>query len=112
MREILTQLNDDVGAIGSMVITPDGIMVAAALGPSFEEDAVAAFASSLLLSLKKVLTSMKCQTDMSICTLNASKGRISFFNMNNCYLMVVTDSNVKLDTSVVAVQAAIDKIKN
>ena len=112
MREILTQLNNEIGAIGSMVITPDGIMVAAALGADFEEDAVAAFASSLLLSLKRVLSSLKCRTDMSICTLHASKGRISFFNMHNSYLMVVTDSDVKLDTSVVAVQAAIHKIKN
>ncbi len=112
MREILIELNKKIGAVGSMVITPDGIMVAASLGPDFEEDAVAAFASSLLLSLKKVLGSLKCQADMCLCTLNASNGKISFFNMQNSYLMVVAKSNIKIDTSVIAIQDAIHKIKN
>ena len=47
MREILNDLNQEEGIIGSMVITPDGIMVSAALGPTMEEDRVAAIVSSL-----------------------------------------------------------------
>ena len=43
MREILQTLNQNADVLGSMVITPDGIMVAAALNSDLEEDKVAGF---------------------------------------------------------------------
>jgi len=112
MREILTTLNDKAGIAGSMVITPDGIMVAAALGPELEEETVAAFASGLLLGLKRSLTILRAAGELNSCTLHASKGRITFFDMKNCYLVVVADPAKRLDGSLGAIQEAMHKIKN
>jgi predicted regulator of Ras-like GTPase activity (Roadblock/LC7/MglB family) len=110
MREILKELNDKTGTSGSMVITPDGIMVAAALGDEFEEDVMAAFASSLLLSLRHGVSAMGRRGGMTSCTVNSSKGKLIFLDMKNCFLVVVADSSMDVDSHSEAIQHAIHKI--
>ena len=67
MREILKKLNQDADVLGSMVMTPDGIMVAAAVNSELEEDVVAAFASSLLITLKRSINQLKATSNLSFC---------------------------------------------
>jgi len=55
---------------------------------------------------------MNAKGEMTSCTISAEKGRIHFFDMKNSFLVIVADSNTKVDGSVVAIQTAIDKIKN
>ena len=112
MRDILTELNKEKGIDGSMVITPDGIMVAAALGPDYEEEAVAAFASSLLLSLKRGLSALNSRADMVSCDLDATKGRLSFLDTKNSYLMVMSHPEKMTDSATEAIQRAMHKIKS
>lgn len=112
MREILKKLNQDADILGSMVITPDGIMVAAALSSELEEDAVAAFASSLLVTLKRSIKQLKASSTFSFCSLNASEGKLVFFDMNNSYLVVVTNPNTQIASRIVAIEQAIDAIQN
>lgn len=112
MRQILKELNEETGITGSMVITPDGIMVAAALGPEYEEDVVAAFASSLLLSMKRGMGSLGKTNEMKTCTLNASEGKVVFLDMQNSYLVVVAPPDMKMDTKMQAIDQAMDRIKN
>jgi predicted regulator of Ras-like GTPase activity (Roadblock/LC7/MglB family) len=112
MRAILKELNDAVGCVGSMVITPDGIMVAAALNGAMEEDAVAAFASSLLISLKNNLAKLRARSSLTVCTLKASDGCLLFVDMNNAYLVVVTRPDMQLDPRVEAIRTAVYRIQN
>ena len=112
MRQILKELNEDADITGSMVITQDGIMVAAALGRNLEEDTVAAFASSLLVSMKRGLAEVNAGSDVAACSLKGSNGKVSFFNMENSYLVTVTDRDTNLDSRAEAIQAAITKIQN
>lgn len=112
MRQILKELNDGADITGSMVITQDGIMVAAALGSDLEEDAVAAFSSSLLVSMKRGLSEMKVPGEMTSCTLAGTEGKITFFEMKNSYLVVLSETEKKLDSCARAVQEAIHKIQN
>ena len=112
MRNILKALNEQTGTVGSMVITPDGIMVAAALNADFEEDTVAAFASSLLISLKRSLAKLGTTSGLTCCTLKASGGTVMFVDMQNSYLVVMAETDQKLDPNSPAVQDAIYKIKN
>ena len=111
MREILQKLNGDADILGSMVITPDGIMVAAALR-DLEEESVAAFASSLLVTLKRSLTQLQVEGTFSYCTLNATEGKLVFFDMKNSYLVVVAQPNTQIASRVVAIERAIDEIQN
>lgn len=112
MREILKKLNQDADILGSMVMTPDGIMVAAALSSGLEEDVVAAFASSLLITLKRSITQLKAASTFSFCSLNATQGKLVFFDMNNSYLVVVTQPNTQIASRIVAIEQAIDDIQN
>jgi predicted regulator of Ras-like GTPase activity (Roadblock/LC7/MglB family) len=112
MREFLKELNDATGTSGSMVITPDGIMVAAAFTADLEEDVVAAFASSLLVSLKRSLAKVNAQGQLAWCTLKASEGAMMFVNMENSYLVIIADPKAELNPSDPPVQDAIHKIKN
>ena len=112
MRQILKELNDQTGTSGSMVITPDGIMVAAAFSADLEEDSIAAFASSLLVSLKRVLAKLRTSGSLTCCTLNASNGTVMFVDMQNSYLVVLAEPDQQLDPNSPPVQDAIYKIKN
>ena len=91
MRKILEDLNKEVGFKGSMVITPDGFMVASALGPDLEEDLVAAIISSVLVSVKKALGQMNAPDELKSCVLNATGGKIMFYDVGNTFLVVVAD---------------------
>jgi predicted regulator of Ras-like GTPase activity (Roadblock/LC7/MglB family) len=111
MREILLHLNQELRLLGSIILTPDGIMVAAALSPNYQEDAVAAFASSLLLSLKRSLAILGATGAPAQCVLNASNGKIIFLNMENAYLAVLAEPETSLDMQDPALLTAIHKIK-
>ena len=110
MHEILESLNSGVDALGSMVITPDGIMVCAALNQDFEEDSMAAFAASLLLSIKRSLQALEAKSSMKSCTLCASNGRVMFFDMETSYLVLVVDLGTALDANAGPIQEAIQRI--
>jgi predicted regulator of Ras-like GTPase activity (Roadblock/LC7/MglB family) len=112
MRQILKKLNDEAQITGSMVITQDGIMVAAALGRDLEEDALAAFASSLLVSMKRGLAQIRAPGNVVSCTLKGSTGKISFFDMENSYLVAVTDAEAQLDSKADAIWRAIERIRS
>lgn len=112
MRDILKQLNSECGASGSMVITPDGIMVAAVMSNEYEEDSMAAFISSLLLTLNRSLTRFGVSGGMSSCTMSATLSRIQFFNMQNSYLVVVNPPGLKQPEKTGAIESAVKKIMN
>ena len=85
MKNILEELNQEVGIKGSMVITPDGIMVAAALGPELQEELVAAIVSSLLVAVRKASSGLEAEGGLKSCLLHASKGKIMFYDMGNAF---------------------------
>jgi predicted regulator of Ras-like GTPase activity (Roadblock/LC7/MglB family) len=112
MKNILEELNQEVGIKGSMVITPDGIMVAAALGLELEEELVAAIVSSLLVAARKAVSGLDAEGGLRSCLLHASLGKIMFYDMGNAFLVVVADTDLKIDSSIIAIRSAIHKIAN
>ena len=95
-----------------MLITPDGIMVATTLSDDLEEDVVAALSSSLLTSLKRGLSKLKAPSGLISCSLTGTAQNNTFFEMENTYLVAVTDADTRLTAGAEAVQSAINKIKN
>lgn len=112
MKNVLEELNQEVGIKGSMVITPDGIMVATALGPDLEEELVAAIVSSVLVAVNRTLGQMKTTDGPNSCVLTASEGKIMFYDMGNSFLVVVADCSLRLDTSLIAIRGAMFRLKN
>ena len=112
MQETLKELNQEIDLIGSMVITTDGIMVAAAVGAEYEEDAVAAFAASLVMSLKRGLAPFDKGDELKICIVGASKGKVAFLDMQNSYLVLFARPEFEFDDSMQEIQRAIYSIKH
>jgi len=112
MRQILRELNESTGIAGSMVITPDGIMVAAALEKDRDEDTLAAFAASLLVSMKRGLAKLRAKSGLNSCTLVGTQGKLVFYDMDNSYLVVVADADTSLAASADAIDRAVFEITN
>ena len=112
MRQILKELNEAAEVHGSMVITPDGIMVAAVLGEQFEEDSMAAFAASLLVSIKRGLAKLRAASGLQSCTLTGTSGKVVFYDMENSYLVLVAAADTSLDSKIDAIEHAIFEITN
>jgi predicted regulator of Ras-like GTPase activity (Roadblock/LC7/MglB family) len=112
MKRILERLNAAAGIRGSMVMTQDGIMAAAALGPGLQEDVVAALASALLTSMKRALRQLVPAESLSQFVLTASDGKMVFVDLGNGFLVVVAKRDIKLDTTMVEIRSAAHHIKH
>ena len=53
MERILESLNQELGVKGSLVMSPDGVIVMSVLGDQLDDDTVAAIMSLLLLTLNR-----------------------------------------------------------
>lgn len=112
MKSILETLNKDAGLLGSMVMTPDGMPVAASLAPSVEPEATAALASSLILALGNAARGFGFQDALSACYLNSTQGKALLINLENSYLVVVARPETAVAADDEAVRSAIQRIKN
>lgn len=112
MKRILEELNRTAGIRGSMVMTQDGIMVAAALGPDLEEDVVAALASALLTTVKRSFNQIAAGESLAELVLTASDGKMVFIDLGNAYLVVVAKRDLALAATMVEIQSAAHRIKN
>lgn len=111
MRTILEELNEEVGIKGSMVITPDGFMVASALGDELEEELVAAIISSILVAVRRALEGLQAPSGLSSCVLQAAKGKIMFYDVGQTFLVVVSDMSLRDESSIIAIRSAIRKLQ-
>ncbi|OGL43139.1 MAG: hypothetical protein A2W05_05070 [Candidatus Schekmanbacteria bacterium RBG_16_38_10] len=111
MKEILQDLNKEVGIKGSLILTKDGIIVVSALGYMLREDTVAAVAS---ISIKSVNTALK-SIKMDNCTkliFNAEFGKIVFVECGNAYIAVVLDKHINIDLTMLSIMSTAHTIKN
>ena len=109
MQEILSELNREAGVVGSMVVTPDGMVVAAELGPSLDEDTVAALAAYMLGGVKNAMAMTGEQTATQF-EVTSDFGRMVFLDVGPAYLVVVTHQNVNVDQTMIAIRSAAYKI--
>ena len=111
MKQLLESLNEVPCVQGSMVITDDGIMVAAALGAGLDEDTVAALSSSLVMTLKRSLKPF-CEEIPEELVLTASEGKLIFLGLGSAYLVAVTKKNLKLESDLVEIRSIARKIRH
>ncbi|MBI3271040.1 MAG: roadblock/LC7 domain-containing protein [Planctomycetes bacterium] len=88
MKKILGELNQEVGVRGSLVLTPDGMVVASNLAVDLQEDLVAAIASSALQTIRRALGQLG-ESGFSRLVLNATYGKMVFVDLRIAYLVVV-----------------------
>lgn len=113
MQRILQQLNQEVGVKGSMLVEQDGLVIFAELGKELNGEIVAAMASSTIQSTKKALQLLG-QTKFDRIILMAAHGRMVFVDLDPApaILLAVTDKNINIDLTVLAIDGAAVRLKN
>ena len=111
MQRILEELNRVPGVKGSMVMTPDGMVVVEALGPTLEEEWVAAAAANMIIRAGRSVEGLNLGT-LNRFVLTAGRGRIVFVNIEVGFLVVIASKSLKLDTTILEIDSAARKIRH
>lgn len=106
MLEILRELNEHAGVKGSLIVTEDGMIVASALGKGLEQETLAAVSSMMIQTAKKSLDS-----NLDRIIMASSHGKLVLEDLGNAYIVVVTNSYINLDTTLIEIQSAGMKIR-
>ncbi|MBN2226428.1 MAG: roadblock/LC7 domain-containing protein [candidate division Zixibacteria bacterium] len=111
MYQILDELNKTSGITGSMVVGNDGIVIAADLDTSLEDDAVGALAASITSTIQKSLERMQ-QSALKQITIEANTGKLFFADAGVGILVVTAEHDVNIGLIRLEIKNAIAKIGN
>lgn len=110
MRETLRELNTLPGIKGSLVVSPDGIVIASELSAELDDETTAALVGNVVTQTQRLLRVGR-YSDMESMVLTASRGKIVIRNLNNCHLVVVTNQFINLDVTLLEITSAAAKIR-
>ena len=109
MYQILEELNKTTGITGSMIVGNDGIVIAADLDTSLEEEAVGALAASITSNIQKSLDRLQ-QTPLAQVTIEAGTGKLFFSDAGIGILVVTAERDVNIGLIRLEIKNAIAKI--
>ena len=110
MREVLKELNTLPGIKGSLVVTPDGIVVSSEISNELDEDTTAALVGNVETQTVRLLDIGKYD-EMDRMVLTASRGKIVIQNLENCHLVVVTNQFINIYLTLLEITSAATKIR-
>ncbi|MEE9392073.1 MAG: roadblock/LC7 domain-containing protein [Planctomycetota bacterium] len=110
MREVLQHLNSIAGIKGSLVVTPDGIVVISELSNELDEDTTAAYLGNMVTQTLALLKAGEFES-LDRMILKASRGKIVIENLDNCLLVVVTNQFIRIDLTVLEIASAAKRIR-
>jgi len=111
MKEVLSELNQEVGVKGAMVLTHDGVVVTAEIAPPLHSDQVAAIASNSIKDINASLKEMGA-SPFSKFIFNSTYGKMVFLETGTAYLVVVLDKHLNLDFTMLAISSAGRRIRS
>ena len=109
MKNILKALNSVAGIKGSMVVTLDGIVVAADLGGGLSEEAVAAVSSRFLMAAQEHTQAIGLQS-FSRLVLEGTHGKIVLVPSGKAFLVVIADMRMDLEAAFIEILSAARRI--
>jgi predicted regulator of Ras-like GTPase activity (Roadblock/LC7/MglB family) len=110
MRKVLKRLNEHPGIRGSLVVTHDGMVVAASLEQRMSEEKVAAMASTVVSSVHRALEENGLSRFHRL-TLKASYGKLTIRDTGTVYLVVVMDRSFDPGPTEIEIESARMRIK-
>ena len=110
MYQVLEELNKTSGISGSMVVGNDGIVIAADMDASFEEETVGALAASITTNIQKSMDRLQ-QTPLSQVTIEATSGKLFFADAGIGTLVVTAEKEVNIGLIRLEIKNAISKLK-
>ena len=109
MYQVLEELNKTSGISGSMVVGNDGIVIAADMDASFEEETVGALAASITSNIQKSMNRLE-QSPLSQVTIEATSGKLFFADAHIGTLVVTTEKDVNIGLIRLEIKNAISKL--
>jgi hypothetical protein len=110
MYQILEELNKTTGITGSMLVGNDGIIIAADLDTSFQDETVGAMAASIVSTVQKSLERLK-STHLKQVTIEAEQGKLFLTDVGFGILVVTTEPNVNVGLVRLEIKNTASKIK-
>lgn len=110
MKEILQELNSEVGVKGSLLLTSDGLVIASDIRPPLDGEAVAAVVSATLLAVRSGLRQAGLE-GFSKFICNSRFGKMVFVESEDIYLVAVLDKSINLDYTMMSVTSAAHRVK-
>lgn len=104
MKELLKQVNELPGVLGSMVMTEDGLPVTSLLGPGLDEDCVAAYASNSNLAIRRAVTHFGDASPDEI-VLESEGGNLLLKQIDGATLAVITHPGLEMNTGMVEIRS-------
>ena len=111
MKDVLRRLNSEVGVKGSMLLTPDGIVIASELGMGLQEEVVAAISSSAIMGIGGALQQIGGD-GFTRFSFTASHGKMVILRTGDAYLVAVLEPSINLDVTMISIVSAARKLKN
>lgn len=107
----LDKINKQQGVLGSLILTPDGMVVKSDLDSKFDDEIISAMGSSLTTTIPKTLSRIFDESFFSY-TFSASKGKILFINMDTAFLLILISSEATLSMIKIEAIEIAKRIKN
>ena len=95
MFNVLEELNRTSGVSGSMLVGHDGIVIAADLQASFEDDTLGALAASITANIQKSMGRLGQSKPRQV-TIEAENNKLFFAECEVGVLVVVTEKDANL----------------
>lgn len=110
MLEVLDELNTRPGIRGSLVATPDGMVVASRLQGTFDPETAAALTSALLAGAQAIGRHCAGQGIQRF-ALVSTRGKVIMVDLGNAYLVVVTDRHIDLQGGLIEIESSANTLR-
>ena len=110
MFNVLSELNKTSGVRGSMLVGADGIIIAADLESTLEDDTVGALSASIVANVSKAMERLNNESPRQI-TVEAEHGKLFLADAGLGILTVIAEKDVNVGLVRLEIKNALSKIR-
>jgi len=111
VRKVLKSLADVPGVRGSLVVTPDGMVVDSLLGRNMRVEVVGAMAATAIIGTRRA-TDKAGLGGFESFSLVSTHGKMIVADTGAAFLVVVLDKNIDLGHAELEIRSAVRKVKS
>jgi len=104
VKHILEELNETLGARGSLIVSKDGLLIAAAVA-HVEVDRLAAMGAAILSDVRRSLAAAG-MSEFTQCEVAAEQGKVILVAAGPTYLLVLVGARIELGAGSVEIKSA------
>lgn len=104
MKHILEELNEKLGARGSLIVSKDGLLIASAVARG-EVDRLAAMGAAILSDVRRSLAAAG-MSEFTQCEVAAEQGKVILVAAGPTYLLVLVGARIEMGAGSVEIKSA------